>query len=59
VRESKEARVKYVFACEVRDSRVWRGSSVFRVCVCWYDTDGACVVMPQRERGYSNTCSAC
>jgi hypothetical protein len=34
VRESKEARVKYVFACEVRDSRVWRGSSVFRVCVC-------------------------
>ena len=29
------------------------------VCVCWYDTDGACVVMPERERGYSNTCSAC
>ena len=50
---------KCVFACEVRDSRVWRGSSVFRVCVCWYDTDGACVVMPERERGYSNTCSAC
>ena len=20
------------------------------VCVCWYDTDGACVVMPERER---------